>query len=323
LKIVFAGTPSAAALTLKALIQSQHEILAVITRPDSLVGRKKQLTESPVAAVAQAAGLKLIKTRSIDSTLADTIQSLGAQIGVVVAYGSIFNSRALHMFPLGWLNIHFSLLPDWRGAAPVQQSLIAGDRETGVTLFRLEDGIDTGPVYSRVATPIEPDETAGDLLDRLALIGVSALMETLPLLESGLMQPVAQTAGDEAKQLIRAARKPDREQAQIDWLQDSTSIEHLVRGMNPEPMAWTTFNGQSFRVIEARAVGPVDALTLLDDSSETQPGACFESHRRIFVVCGQQSVLELKSVQPFGKKPMQPADWLRGQNRTESVVFSK
>ncbi len=324
MRIVFAGTPAAAALTLKELLLSQHEILAVVTRPDAPVGRKRILTESAVATVAREAGLRVIKTRSIDSAVAEDLEALGAQAGVVVAYGSIFSPRVLKSFPLGWINVHFSLLPDWRGAAPVQQSLIAGDRETGVTLFRLEEGVDTGPIYSRVATPIEPDETAGELLDRLALIGVTSLSEALPLLESGLLEPTAQVIDpNAAKSKVRIARKPNREQAEIDWAQDAVSIEYLVRGMNPEPMAWTTHQGQSFRIIRARAIGLIDSTTLLSESDELPTGSCFESHGRVFVTCGQSTVLELKTVQPFGKKPMQPADWLRGQNKTESVVFSK
>ena len=190
MKILFAGTPEVAASTLKTLATDSRfgnlEIVGVLTREDAPQGRKRILTPSPVALVATALGLRVIKANRLDEPTLAAIGETGAELGVVIAYGVLLKSDALSALPRGWFNLHFSVLPRWRGAAPVQHSLLAGDQITGVTIFRLDEGMDTGPLLAAVPTEVQPDENAGELLNRLTLIGISALDESLACIEAGI-----------------------------------------------------------------------------------------------------------------------------------------
>ena len=317
MKIVFAGTPANAAQTLRALANSAFEVVAVLTRPDAPVGRKKILTPSPVAEVALELGLPTIKANRVNDEVREQISASGAELGVIVAYGALLDQSALDALPKGWINLHYSLLPKWRGAAPVQRAIMAGDRETGVTLFQLDRGMDTGAIHLQIPTVIEPDESTADLLPRLTQLGISGLSELLPRIAAELAIPVAQDS--ELLASLPTADKLSRDDARINWQRNAVEIEHQVRALNPEPMAWTTLAGETFRVLEARALGATDWQALAGDSTES--GAVSIDKDRVLVTCGQGSLLELKSVQPAGKKAMNASDWARGLAAGKRVIY--
>lgn len=307
MKILFAGTPANAAKTLRLLSEAGIEIVGVLTREDALIGRKRVLTPSPVASEASRLGLPVIKRNSVDDSTLKQIGALDADIGVVVAFGSILNKQALEILKLGWVNLHYSLLPKFRGAAPVQHALLQGESTTGVTVFQLDEGMDTGPILLSVPTTIEPGENSGRLLDRLTTIGASALLEILPSISAGIAKPISQD--EDGKSF---APKILRDQAQISWALEAEAIQRVVLAMNPEPMAWTTFNGEPFRVLEARVFkGQMDSGTV---------GSVIEKDGKAIVRC-LDSQLELVQVQPAGKNPMNGADWLRGHSSKGQVVL--
>jgi methionyl-tRNA formyltransferase len=317
LKIVFAGTPLNAAQTLRALANSAFEVVAVLTRTDAPVGRKRVLTPSPVAIEAEALGIRIIKANRVDSQVREQLVSLGADLGVIVAYGALLDQPALDALPKGWVNLHYSLLPQWRGAAPVQRAILAGDRETGVTLFQLDIGMDTGPIHLQIPTVIEPGETTGDLLPRLTELGISGLGELLPRIAAEMALPTAQDENLIAS--LPTANKLSREDAHIDWNQMAHRIENQIRALNPEPMAWTSLDDEAFRVLEARALGATDWQAL--SGEELTPGSAMISKDRVLVACGGGTLLELKTVQPAGKKPMRANDWGRGIAADKKVNY--
>lgn len=300
MKIIFAGTTSNAAEILAYLFeQGRHEIVAVLSREDAPVGRKQVMTASAVSQFAASKQLPLIKANRIDDAILRRLEAFKADLGFVVAYGALLNQQTLDLPKHGWINIHFSLLPTWRGAAPVQRALMAGDTETGVTIFQLEIGMDTGPVFSQIATTIEPGENADDLLNRLTKLSITMLDETLANIEHQTAKPSAQIG------TATIAKKLGRQDAQIDWHKAADSIECLVRGANPEPMAFTTLSGNSFRVISARSHKQLDVM------NELVVGSVIGFENRVFVKCGT-GALELIQVQPASKNVMKAADWFRG-----------
>ena len=293
MKIIFAGTPANAAVTLQALLQGDtgfFEVVAVLTRPDAPLGRKRVMTPSPVAAVAEAAGIPVIKTKKVDAAAVAEIKKYGADLGVIVAYGALLNSEALASTAKGWINIHYSLLPMWRGAAPVQNALLNGDNTTGVTVFQLDEGMDTGPIWLKVPTEIQPDENSGDLLGRLTSLGISAMNQVLPEIAAGLANPKSQVIGDEP-----LAAKPTREAAKIDFDASAIAIERKVRAFNPEPMAHALLADEPFRILAARALGATDWASL-GEGNEHRHGLVSVQKNRVLVHCGQGTLLELKQV---------------------------
>jgi methionyl-tRNA formyltransferase len=299
MRILFAGTPSTAANVLEGLISSGHEIVAVLTREDSPVGRKKVLTASAVAEVALAHGLPTIKANKVSSEVLADISKHQIDLAIVVAYGVILRRDALGAIPKGWFNLHFSKLPRWRGAAPVQHSIWSGDKETAVTLFKIDQGLDTGPVLGFVETVIAPDETSGDLLERLTSIGVTLLNQELPKLYAGTFN-LAEQQGS-----VALAPKIQRVDARINFTFISREVENLVRAMNPEPMAWCELAGDPLRVLRAREVPGVFALA---------PGEVMVQEGLVLVGCGSDSALELIEVQPASKTPMSANSWMNGQS---------
>lgn len=294
--IVFAGTPPAAALVLQQLVASGIEVSAVITKPDAPVGRKKIVMPSAVADFAQMAGLRLIKSHRIDESVLQDLTGLSSRLGVIVAYGSILNEAALSFMTQGWFNLHFSLLPKYRGAAPVQRALQAGEEVTGVTLFRLDAGIDTGQIVSSVQTEIAPDENASDLLHRLAIIGATLLQQELPKIAAG-MAVLSQQEG-----ISSSAPKLTRAEAQLDFKLPANQVHNLIRASNPEPGAWIENKGFFLKVHSSRVVA-ARSLAI---------GELVLDQGRVLVGCGQSSVLELLEVQPAGKTRMLATDWYRG-----------
>lgn len=249
MKIIFAGTPEFAATALEALIDSKHEVVAVFTQPDKKSGRGLKLTHSPVKELANLYQLPLYQPKSLKESIDQAaLAKLQADVMVVAAYGMILPAAVLMMFPKGCINIHPSLLPRWRGAAPIQRTINAGDNITGVTIMQMDSGLDTGPILLQRQYILEPDETSASLHDKLAILGADTLIETLDLLEIGQVTPRSQ---DNA--LATYAHKITKEEALIDWSRKATEIECDVRAFNPWPIAHTSWKGETVRIWKAKA----------------------------------------------------------------------
>ena len=296
--LIFAGTPANAAATLEYLVEHGFDISLVITRPDAPFGRKRVLTPSPVAVVAGKLGIEIYMTNKIDDAAISKIIETGCSTAVVVAYGALLKAPALAALSNGWFNLHYSLLPKWRGAAPVQHAILAGDKTTGVTLFKIDEGLDTGPIVASVPTQIQPGETSARLLARLTELGCTLLSQELPgiLLENHPLTAQATNDG------VTSAPKLGREQARIDWSGRALDIERLVLAMNPEPGAWTALNGEPLKIHDSREIagsesGMVGTVSLADGK---------------VLVSTSAGVLELLEVQPAGKQSMTAKDWARG-----------
>jgi methionyl-tRNA formyltransferase len=297
-RIVFAGTPDVAIPSLDALADSRHELRAVVTRPDAPSGRGKRLTASPVAQRAADLGLEVLKPqRPRDEEFVSRLTEIAPECCPVVAYGALLPQRVLDIPQHGWVNLHFSLLPAWRGAAPVQHAILAGDQVTGATTFRIVLELDAGPIFATVTEPIRSDDTAGDLLHRLSLSGARLLVDTLDGIEDGTLTATPQPRSDSQ---VSYASKINVEDAQIDWTQPAEVVERLIRACAPAPGAWTTFRDERFKINSAQ----------LSDS-ELPPGAVEITKRAVRIGTGSRA-LELGEVQAQGKKPMAAADWARG-----------
>jgi methionyl-tRNA formyltransferase len=260
---------------------------------------------------AEELGLPIIKANRVDDGTLSQIASSNIELAIVVAYGSILNQQALEAVPNGWFNIHFSLLPKYRGAAPVQRALLNGDKETGVTIFKLDAGMDTGPVLSSLSTSIGFNESSGELLARLAELSKSLLSEALPQLCSGTFKLHYQR-GDSS-----SAPKPTREEARLDFKQPASTLEDIVRGMNPEPMAWCMVGDEVLRVLSAVENR---SASLVSSNASASPGSLFSVEGKVFAVCGQDSMLELIEVQPSSKRAMPARDWFNGNRSLEGLT---
>ncbi|WP_415948535.1 methionyl-tRNA formyltransferase [Streptomyces sp. KLOTTS4A1] len=299
MKLVFAGTPEVAVPALDALIASgRHEVAAVVTRPDAPAGRGRRLVASPVAQRAEEAGIEVLKpNRPKDEDFLARLREIQPDCCPVVAYGAILPKAALDVPARGWVNLHFSLLPAWRGAAPVQHAIMAGDEITGASTFLIEEGLDSGPVYGTVTEEVRPTDTSGDLLTRLAFAGAGLLAATMDGVEDGSLQAVPQPADG-----ISLAPKVNVEDAAIDWTAPALRVDRVVRGCTPAPGAWTVFRGERLKVISAAPS---------TDRTELAPGVLAAGKNNVYVGTGSHAV-ELLWVQPQGKKPMKAADWARG-----------
>ena len=298
MRIVFGGTPDVAIPSLDALADSRHELVAVVTRPDARSGRGKKLTASPVAQRAAELGIEVLKPqRPRDEEFVTRLTELAPDCCPVVAYGALLPQRVLEIPRHGWVNLHFSLLPAWRGAAPVQHAILAGDQITGATTFRIVLELDAGPILATVSEPIRPDDTAGDLLHRLSLSGARLLVETLDGIEDGTLTATPQQETDAQ---VSYASKINVEDARIDWTQSADVLDRLIRACAPAPGAWTTFRGERFKINSARISDAVLA-----------PGVLQISKRVVRVGTATQA-LELDEIHAQGKKPMPAADWARG-----------
>ena len=306
MRIVFAGTTENAVDVLRYLTEvANHEIVAVLTREDALVGRKKLLTPSPVAQYAEAKNLNVLRVNRVSDGVNDQLAQLGADLGVVVAYGALLKRATLDLPRHGWINIHYSLLPMLRGAAPVQWALINGDRESGVTIFQLDEGMDTGPIHAQLETIIEPTETAGELLARLTSLAITMLDEVLANIAAGFIRARPQLGNS------TSAPKLSRRDSRIDFEKTALEIEGLVRGCNPEPMAWAEFEGEAVRILRARAIQET-----VSELANAPSGTVQRIGTRILVRAAKQTILELLEVQPASKRVMSAADWHRGLSGT-------
>lgn len=305
MRLLFAGTPEPAVESLQAILESRHEVAAVLTRPDAPVGRGRRVAASPVAALAREAGIETLTPRTPkDPEFLARLRDLAVDAAPVVAYGGLIPRQALDVPRHGWVNLHFSLLPAWRGAAPVQHAVLAGDQITGASVFQLEEGLDTGPVYGMVTETIRPDDTSGALLQRLARSGAALLVATLDGIEAGRLVAEPQP-GDG----VSHAPKLDVDDARVDWQAPAMRVDRLVRACTPAPGAWTTVRGERLKLGPVR----VDA-----DGAPLRPGQV-EVGPSVRVGTATAPVV-LGQVQPAGKKRMAATDWARGARLADETL---
>jgi methionyl-tRNA formyltransferase len=299
-RLLFAGTPEPAVPALRALLGSdRHDVVAVLTRPDAPAGRGRTLTRSPVGRLADAAGIPVLTPpKPSDPEFLDRLRELAPDCCPVVAYGALVPRTALAVPVHGWVNLHFSLLPAWRGAAPVQAAVRHGDDITGATTFQLEPGLDTGPTFGVVTEPINPTDTAGALLDRLATSGAALLLATMDGIADGSLVARPQPVDG-----VSHAPKVTVADAEVDWTEPATAVDRMVRSVTPEPGAWTTFRGIRL------GLGPVDPA--VPDPPELKPGRLHVEKRRVLVGTAAGAV-RLGDVRPVGKRAMPAPDWARG-----------
>lgn len=291
MRLVFLGSPSDAVPMLEALVGAGHEVVLVVTQPDRRHRRRAEPEPTPVREAAERLGLRVL-TPERSSEIVDDVASSGATLGVAVAFGQLLPPALLDALPDGYVNVHFSLLPAWRGAAPVERSLLEGDTETGVSLMRIEEGLDSGPVYARSATPIRDTDTAGDLHERLVDMGTRLLVENIESVPSA--QPDAQSGE------ATYAGKLTTSEFELDWGLSATELHRWVRAGNPRPGAWTTDAGERLKIWSA---------SVLDDRTPDDPGTL----RRDGTVVTGDGVLVLHEVQPQNRRVMDASAWLAGR----------
>ena len=300
LRIIFAGTPDFAARHLDALLSSGHQVVGVFTQPDRPAGRGKKLMPSPVKVLAEEHGLPVFQPVSLrPQENQQLVSELNADVMVVVAYGLILPKAVLDMPRLGCINVHGSLLPRWRGAAPIQRSLWAGDNETGVTIMQMDVGLDTGDMLYKLACPITPEDTSATLYDKLADLGPQGLIKTLQQLADGKTQPEVQ---DES--LVTYAEKLSKEEAQLDWSLSAAQLERCIRAFNPWPMSWLTIDEQPVKIWKA---------SVIDGDSRAEPGTIIDANKQGIQVATAEGILNLESLQPAGKKAMSAQDLLNSR----------
>ncbi|MHC2999920.1 methionyl-tRNA formyltransferase [Microbacterium sp. HJ5] len=307
MRLVFAGTPEPAVPALRRLAASGHDIAAVVTRRDAPLGRKRVLTPSPVAAAADELGFHAIRADRLDTEVTERITALRPDLGVIVAYGGLVREPLLSTPVYGWINLHFSLLPRWRGAAPVQHALIAGDAETGASVFQLVPDLDAGAVFAEQSRAIAPDETAGELLTALAESGAELLLQVVDDIAAGTARSRPQ-----AGEPTYAPKLGDADGA-VRWTEPAESVLGRIRGVTPEPGAHTIVEGARLKVL---AVGRADA-----GAPTLEPGRLALHGKSVIAGTGSRPIV-LETVQPAGKGPMRAADWWRGLRSTAPVAGS-
>lgn len=312
MRIIFAGTPEPAVVALEKLLASNHEVVAVITRPDAKKGRGRTLHPSPVKALAQEHGIEVLTPSTLRAgtedgdNLRQRLAELQPEAIPVVAYGNLISKDLLDVARHGWVNLHFSLLPAWRGAAPVQAAIAAGDDITGASTFRIEEGLDTGPVFGTVTEGITGTDTADDLLTRLAYSGADLLVATMDGLEAGTLEPQAQSGEATYAPKISTAA------ARIDWAQPAFAIDRHIRAHTPGPGAWTLLDDARLKL------GPVRLTEGI--GKQLAPGEALISKDAVYIGTATQPV-QLDRIQPPGKKMMNAADWARGLGKNAEVRF--
>ncbi|MFM9878167.1 MAG: methionyl-tRNA formyltransferase [Rhodoglobus sp.] len=297
MRLVFTGSPAAAVPSLRALAESRHEILSVITRADSPQGRRGVLTATPVADEAELFGLPVIKSNRLAGETTEAIDALAPDLGVIVAYGGLVREPLLSLPRLGWINLHFSLLPRWRGAAPVQRAIMAGDDITGASVFQLVEELDAGAVYGRVTEAVGRHQTAGNLLDSLAESGAQLLARVVDALDEGTARAEPQTGE------VTLAPKLALEDGEVLWDLAADAVSAQIRGVTPEPGAHTTVDGGRLKILEAAIARDVPRL----------PAGQFALSGRRVVVGTATEPIELLVVHPAGRKAMDAASWWRGR----------
>jgi methionyl-tRNA formyltransferase len=307
MRLVFAGTPAVSIPALEALAGSDHEIVAVVTRPDAIAGRGRALHRSPVATWADQRGIEVLTPqRPRDEEFQARLRAIAPDCVPVVAYGALVPPSALTIPKHGWINLHFSLLPAWRGAAPVQHAVWHGDEITGASVFQLEAGLDTGPVFGTVVEQIRHTDTSGDLLGRLAVAGADLLVGVLDGIEAGVL-----TAAPQAADGVSLAPKILVEDAEVRWGEPAFAVDRRIRACTPDPGAWTTLGTDRLKLGPVRAVVDAPALT---------PGEIAVERSRVLVGTATEPV-ELGEVRAAGKKPTRASDWARGARLEPRTVL--
>ncbi|MBB1584853.1 methionyl-tRNA formyltransferase [Serratia sp. OS31] len=300
LRIIFAGTPDFAARHLDALLSSGHQIVGVFTQPDRPAGRGNKLTPSPVKVLAEQHQLPVFQPKSLrPEENQHLVADLNADVMVVVAYGLILPKAVLDMPRLGCINVHGSLLPRWRGAAPIQRSLWAGDNETGITIMQMDVGLDTGDMMYKIACPIEADDTSASLYDKLAQLGPQGMLTTLQQMAEGSAKREVQ---DES--LVTYAEKLSKEEARLDWSLPAVQLERCIRAFNPWPVSYFTIDDQPVKVWQA---------TVLEQNANAEPGTIVHADKHGIQVATVEGILNLTQLQPAGKKPMSAQDLLNSR----------
>lgn len=296
LKIIFAGTPDLALPTLQALIDSKHEVVAVYTQPDRPAGRGRELTESPIKKLAQQNHIPVLQPTTLrDPDVQKQFQHFHADLMVVLGYGMLVPKEILAMPKFGCINVHVSLLPRWRGASPIQQAIMAGDKQSGVTIMQMNEGLDTGDCWSQAICQISPEETSGSLHDQLAQLGAKLLLETLPDIISGKKSPTPQ---DNTKATY--APKIQKKEAEIHWQKSAEELDRFIRGLNPIPIAYTIFEKQPLRIFKAQSI---------TESHSAKPGTVLRISEKGLDVATKKNVLRILQLQMPGKKPQNIADF--------------
>ncbi|GAA1484997.1 methionyl-tRNA formyltransferase [Brachybacterium fresconis] len=309
MRLLFAGTPEVALPSLRTLLDSHHEVVGVLTRADARAGRGRTLTPSPVKALAQEAGVPVLTPASLrEEAVQQQLSDLAPDAAPVVAYGGMVPPAALDIPALGWINLHFSLLPAWRGAAPAQRAVLAGRHETGMSVFRLEQGLDTGDVLATARTGIGEFETSGELLERMAVEGAPVLAAVLDALEDGTA-----TATPQDHAAATHAAKLSTAEAAIDWTLPADQVSAHIRGMSPTPGAWTLLEGARTKILGLEAAA---------EHAPLPPGRIEATKRQMLVGTGTD-VLAVAKLAPAGKRPMRAADWARGAGLGADATFTQ
>lgn len=309
MRLVFAGTPETALPSLRALLDSpRHEVVAVVTRPDAQSGRGRKVRSSPVAQLAEEAGIEVLRpVKAGDQDFLARLTELAPDACPVVAYGALLPPAALEIPRYGWINLHFSLLPAWRGASPVQHTILHGDEITGASTFKIVEKLDAGPVYGMLTETVRPGDTSGALLERLSLSGAGLLTATLDGVEDGTLKAVPQSSGG-----VTYAPKVTVDDARVDWRAPAMRVERQIRATTPAPGAWSEFRGERVKL------GPV---RLLPDAPALAPGELLAAKNAVLAGTLTHPV-ELGEVRPQGKRAMSAAEWARGLRLTEAERLS-
>ncbi|WP_434743717.1 methionyl-tRNA formyltransferase [Micromonospora sp. SH-82] len=308
MRLIFAGTPAVAVPALAAVAASRHELLAVVTRPDAPAGRGRGLVRSPVGAWADENGIEVLTpARPREPEFLDRLRELAPDCAPVVAYGALVPPVALEIPRHGWINLHFSLLPAWRGAAPVQHAVLHGDEMTGASVFQLEEGLDTGPVFGTVTDEVRAGDTSGDLLERLAHSGAGLLVAVLDAIEAGTVRAEPQPADG-----VSLAPKLTVEDARVRWSDPVFAVDRRIRACTPAPGPWTTFRGDRVKL------GPIVPAP---DGPDLEPGELLVEKSRVLVGTATTPV-RLGEVRAAGKKAMPATDWARGVRVGTGEVFA-
>ena len=314
MRVLFWGTPAFAVPSLRALLGEGHDVVGVVTQPDRPAGRGRALRASPVKEVALEEGIPVLQPERArgDDFLAQ-VRALDPEISVVIAYGQILKREVLELPPRGSINVHASLLPFWRGAAPIHRAIRNGDEYTGITIMRMAEALDAGPILHQVAEPIGPEETTADLSVRLSEIGAEALIETLAMLELDGIEEVEQDDG-----IATYAHKLTREDAHTDWSRSAVEVGRHIRAMDDSPGAWSSWNGDVVKLFRPL---PLPDQTHNASSGTVLDGSSLEPAEGLLVACGTGAI-RIREVQPAGKRRMTAAEWMRGKGAAAGDVFA-